>query len=925
MARRPGGIWIGWFCAAIGLVLAGSPILHAQPVAPRAPLPPPNLDSEAGEVTTRTVLQPATPSQLLPVPSINVPPTADVVLPDGSSVTLPSSTKQIIRFAPRYGKLNDYVVDPIGDDVQRVTYTGGLKVNVVMLGANPNDPAQEIEFATDNAVIWVKGQKKGTNILGGLNTQQADPARAGEAEKKKTTIELYCSGNVTVQIRASGPGGNEQTIRAEELYYDLEKTKAIAISADLETRFSLGADPLHLKSPEIWRLGPYEWKAFDTLVYSSKRPADPNLVIKSRTATLTEQDIVRRNIFGRPYRNLQTGAIDASVQRDIVAERNTFELLGVPFFYSRKYQADLSEPLGPLTNLTFSNNRVFGFTALVSNDLYKLLSFRGPKDTSWILHTDYMSRRGPALGSDFTYRNLFTDTLSGLGNNGAISLYGIRDDGEDILGGFRGPEPISPRYRGRAIWTHSQDLFENGTTYARFMGQAAYLSDKNFFEQYYNLRYSLEPNQETFAYVYGARGNQSWSALGEVNVNRPWVTETQWLPRVDAAMTGESLFDLFVYSGRASAGYAAFRSAAQLPIPVSPGDAKNVDTARFDWNQRLSLPIDLGPARLTPYGVVDTTYYTKDQSGDDRGRVVGGGGVKASIPFSKLYAAASSELFNVRGLNHKIEFGANAYAASATSSVAGLPQLDRLNDDNLDLTTRSFRPYAELFVNGTDGLALATDPRFDAQQYAIRRVLSNRPETLDTIQVVQGEIRQRLQTKRGMPGQDHTVDWMSLDLSASFYPSANRDNYGKNFAFLEYNFLWNWGDRTAFSSSGWTDPFDPAANYVNVGVSYNRPDGSNFYLGYRHIDPVRSRALIAVLGYQLNSKYSITSSNVFDFGTSIAQSSALLFNRTGTDLTVSVGFTYNAFINNFGIQFFILPNAGTSKVNGVPVISPFQR
>ncbi len=931
MARRPAIVWTWFVCAAIFAASAGPP-LRAQPtpVAPRLPLPPlPNFDAEPDVLpipvppgtTTRTVLQPGTPGGPLPPPTLITPLTPEVILPDGSSVTLPASTKQVIRFAPRYGKLNDYIVDPIGDDVQRITYTGGLKVNVVMLANTPGQPAQEIEFATDNAVIWVKGAKKGTDIMGGIRTERGDPAKPGDKPSDKMTIELYCSGNVVVQTRTAD-GKGDQTLRAEELYYDLDKSRAVGIAADLETRSLEGTDPVHLRTPELWRLGPKEWRAFDTLVYSSKRPSDPALTIASREATLTEQTVVRTNIFGRPYRRFGTGEIDVGSRRELSAKRNRFEILGIPFFYWPSYRADLDEPVGPLAGFGVRNDTVFGFQVYTTFDLYKLFGLRGPPLTSWILHVDYLSRRGPGIGTDFNYANLFG---SGYTNNGNISLYGLQDEGEDILGGFRGPEPTHPDFRGRAAWTHNQDLFESGTTYTRFMGQAVYLSDKNFFEQYYKLRYDQDQNQETFAYLYGASGNLSWSALGQVNVNRPWVTETQWLPRLDGALTGQSIFDTFLYSSRASAGYALLRPATQLPLPVIPTEAESVDTARVDWNQRLSIPFDLGPARLEPYGLVDLTYYSRDLNDRDRGRVVGAGGVRASIPFSKLYADAGSELFNVRGLNHKIEYGANFYAAKASSSVSDLPLLDRLQDDSNDLSDRSFRTQAPLFLPGGDGLAIQSSPRFDAQRYAIRRVLDNRPETLDTLQVVRGEVRQRLQTKRGLPGREHTVDWMTLDLSASFFPKPDRDNFGRSAAFLEYNFAWNWGDRTALLSSGWADPFDPAVNYLNVGVSYNRPDGGNLYLGYRHVDPVQSRAVILAFGYQLSRKYSITGSNVFDFGTQLAQSTSLAFNRTGTDLTMSIGFSYNAFVNNFGFQFLLLPNAALANRANQPIGSIYQR
>ena len=43
------------------------------------------------------------------------------------------------------------------------------------------------------------------------------------------------------------------------------------------------------------------------------------------------------------------------------------------------------------------------------------------------------------------------------------------------------------------------------------------------------------------------------------------------------------------------------------------------------------------------------------------------------------------------------------------------------------------------------------------------------------------DVRQRWQTKRGYPGQQHITDWMTLDLSGSFFPLSKRDNFGNNF------------------------------------------------------------------------------------------------------------------------------------------------
>jgi hypothetical protein len=867
-------------------------------------------------------------------------PSYESILPIGSSVTLPDTARQMIRFGPRYGVLNNAKSEPIPGvkDGQRVTYLGGLIVDVTYYdGPKP----RRVEFAADNVIMWVQGVKADFDLSRPLRVERPeadDPEKKKDGEKadesKRVKVEMYLSGNVVIRTRAEGSsqGPIEQTLRANEIYYDVENSKAIAVCADLESKFTTGFDSLHLRGQEIWQLGRHEFRSFDALTYSSKRPADPALVIETREASLVESNVVRRNVFGRPYRNARTGQPDVGFERMLTANENTIRFSGIPLAYFPRYVTDINDPGGPLVGVGFRSDRVMGlFQSYTTWDLFKLLGLRGAEGNRWFLNLDYLSLRGPGVGTDFFYRDLFGSAYRNVGN---FSVYGLYDDrGSDLLGGFRGPEPRNPYFRGRVNWTHNQDIFEEGTAFTRYTGQFAYLSDKNFYEQFYKLRFDQDRNQETFAYLYGASGNFAWSALGQVNVNRPWVTETSWLPRVDAALIGESFFDTLVYTGRASAGYARFQPATQEAISQLPSEADNVNTLRADLYQRLSLPFDVGPARIEPYGVMDLTAYSEDMTGSGRGRFYGGGGVKASVPFSRLYADVQSELLNVRGLHHKVELTGNYFVAKSDTDPTNLPLLDRLNDDVSDFSFRSFRRYGGvnrapnggLFRDTPEGVALATSPVFDPLLLANRRLIQNRPEILNDMQVLQGGIRQRWQTKRGPEGNDHTVDYMALDLSASFFPDRVRDNFGHSFGQFEYNFVWNIGDRTAFNSAGWFDPYSYGTRYFNLGMFFNRPDGSNLYVGYRHTDPIGSRVFLAVLGYQFSRKYSISVGNAFDFSNNFAQSTSVAFNRTGTDVTMSLGFSYNAFQNNLGVQFLLVPNAALANRQGRGVGNLFMQ
>lgn len=912
MGVRSTSLWVGVLALAmVGTAVGQQPKEQPTPPAkdgqewPRTALQPgrlpPPSPNRPNDPFVEPPISPFLPGTALPQPTPGSG--TDLVIPGGGQVNLPGGTRQLIRFGPRYERLPNYVINELPDDVTRLLYTGGAIVNVIYPGEG-GAGMQEIEFAADTVVAWVKGVK-GQNIAGGFEVDSGD-------KKEEKEIELYLAGDVVIRSLnpAGGPNGEpmEQVLRAPEIYYNVTRNRAIAMDADLEMKGIGVPDSVHIRGQEVWRLGRNEWQAFNTLTYSSKRPNDPNLTVEAAQSRLLQQRAVRTNIFGRPYRG-PGGEQEIGFQRTLINEQASARLFGLPFFYSPRTETDLSEPFGPLAGIGLGNDQIFGFQVYTSWDVYKLLAQRPRVGHRWVLDVDYLAERGLGLGTMYNYAGQDFFGLEGP-NVGFLRLYGISDSApEDILGGSRGPQPPKPDYRGRAHWRHSQDLYESSTTWLRHMAQVQYLSDKNFLEQYYKIEFDIGPNQETFWYLHGATDNFWGSSWLEANMDRRWVTEAEWLPRFDGAMIGESLLnDWFIYSARGSAGYARLLPSIEDPLPVLVTDDQ-VSTGRLNLNQRLSAPFDLGPLRLDPYGVLDLTQYTEDLTGESRGRFYGAGGLTASLSGSRVYREASSEIFNVRGLNHKVTLEGNYHASRSDTNYERLPQLDRMFDDALDQGYRNIRPIQTQFVPGPAGILLQDSALYDPQQYAIRRLVENSVDTLDGLQVIQAAVRQRLQTKRGFPGSEHVVDWMSLDLSASYFPDPARDNYGQSWSFLEYYYLWHMGDRFSFTSAGWYDPLENGPGYYNVGINYNRPDGTNVFLSYRHTDPIRSRALTAVINYQLSQKYSMNIAGAYDFGINEAITNSVSFARVGTDTTVLFGFTYNALVNNFGLQFAIVPNA----------------
>jgi hypothetical protein len=879
-------------------LLAAAPVADAQPIRRVT-----GLDDPFSGVTERTdaglpTMSPVPPRTAYQPPQPDRDPSQpDFVLPDGAPIPVPQSKPKVYNIGSRYGTRLNLQSQDLDDGTSRILATGGLLLSVAS-----TDGSETTEFATDNAVIW----RRGAGAKAPLNGQVTE----GDG---KTAVEVYLSGFVIIRTaRGKGTKRVVQTLRAEEVYYDAENNRAIAIRGDLEMALPNSVDPFHMRGDEVRRLDLENWEILQGSASASKLPSDPGLRFDSQRFTLSERRTIRRNIFGIPFRDLLTGEV-VEYQEQLVTGKNVITRLGgVPVFYQPVLQLDATDPLGPLQSFGFSQARQFGPSFYTTWDLFELLALRPPPGQTLRLNADYMQKRGPATGIDYTYRvpgDSPTDLPRGAG---WIKVYGINDNGDDLLGGNRGPEPVQPINRGRVMWRHQQSIGDE----FYFQGQLGLLSDKNFLEQYYKNEFDMGPNQETFAYLTWQRRNFGASALVEDRFARQWVTETNHLPEVRGHLIGQTfLDDLFVYSARGSATYAQLLPTKDPPYALLPTEQRD-STGRFDLWQELSVPFALGPVKLAPYGVLELTDYTSDLNGNEIGRVYGGGGERASLPFSRLYDDVSSDLLNVRGIYHKIVFGANYLYARTNVPFSKLPLLDRLNDDATDQAYRNITPFQSQLVPGLPGLALMNSPslasQFNPQLYAIRRLVENRIDTLDNMDVLQADVRQRFQTKRGYPGMEHIVDVLTLDVSASYFPEARRDDFGHPFAFLEYAALWNAGDRTAVVSNGWFEPYQGGSRYWTLGAYLNRTDRTNLYLGYRQTDPLRSKAVTLGLSYQLSHRYFLTTSVTYDFGIQAALSNSLMLTRTGTDMTVSMGFTYTAFVNSFGFQFLVIPNLASA-------------
>jgi lipopolysaccharide export system protein LptA len=822
---------------------------------------------------------------------------------------------KVIRVTPRNTTRFDADIKPGGPNEQVIVITGGVQVYVDDL-----EQVGIVDMSTDRAVLWVRNVDAQGFLSG---------AASGDATDAQ--IEAYLEGHVEIRRETTrGPNaGATQILKADQAYYDVSRNVAQLINAEVVATQPGLPNEVHLRAQEIRQTAANRFEASQAAVYSSRLPSDPDLFVQAQTASLEIREVPVSGLFGSAATD-ESGQPLKNSQLYGVANDITLNVLDVPIFYLPSVEGDLRDPLGPLEQVRFKHDRIFGTGLLVDWDMFKLLGLEAPSGARWRLETDYLSKRGPALGTTLETAGHKPFGLPG-NDQTLLKAYGIYDDGTDILGPGREYDP-SKNFRGRVLFRRRHEITPDLT----LLSQINFLSDRNFLEQYYKREFDDDFVQDTFTYL--KKQHDFWALTLQTQMNiRSWVTQTEWLPLFEGRVIGYSPFERLTYFARGSAGFANQQATSDLtqsylatpfldefertrPLPPSSDlpHFDSINSGRFDLWQEFDLPLSAGPFKVVPYGLFDITHYTETLVDEQVTRLYGGGGVRASIPFTRVYPEVCSQLFNLNGIAHKIVVMGDYRFVQSNEDFRELPLLDRLDDDATDQARRDLRiNRLQTSAPGSTAFNLATSPLYDPQLYALRRGLETSLENLDDLQIVRLGVRQRWQTKRGFPGAEHILDWMTLDLRGTFFPDADRDNFGHDFAFLEYDYTWHVGDRTTLLSSGWMDPFPDGARVWNIGVVLDRPERALFYIGYRQIEPVDSQAVIIRASYIFSPKWAGTVGTIYDFGQKESLGTALVLTRIGTDLQVSLGFNYDALQNNFGVTFEVMPALAGSRIRGM--------
>ncbi len=609
--------------------------------------------------------------------------------------------------------------------------------------------------------------------------------------------------------------------------------------------------------------------------------------------------------------------------------RNNFVYVnGIPVFYWPLLSADFTNPRTFIRRVQVGSDRVFGTQLGVGVDLKQVLGISGrAPNVDWIGTVDYLSKRGWGLGTSVDYQLAEFLGLQGPAR-GFFDAWGIKEQGLDNLGADRRALTPETDNRGRVLWQHRQRL-PNGL---QITGEFGYVSDRNFLEAYFEDEWDEWKDQTTGVELKYLDGHSSWNVAADFQINE-FFTQTGWLPKLDQFQLGQPLLDdQLTWFGHSQIGYARMGQATK---PLDPTDAAgfnplaweaDVEGIRAGGRHEIDAPFRLGGINFVPYVLGEVMHWGDDLSGNDLTRLYGQTGIRASLPMWTVDPTVHSTLWNLNGLAHKVVFESEFLWADANRDLDELPLYDPLDDDATEHFRRRFVDDDFGGVpNVGDFVPRKFDERFFALRYGMQSWVTGPTEIADDLTVLRLGAKQRWQTKRGLPGQQRIIDWMSLDTDVSLFPDADRDNFGSVGGMLQYDWRWYVGDRLTLMSDGYADTFADGLRIVTIGGYIGRPERGSLFVGLRSIEgPISSNILQTSFNYRMSPKWLATATSIIDFGPAGNIGQNFDLTRIGESFLVTLGANVDESRGNLGFRFAVEPRflslSRRATAGGVPIL-----
>ena len=515
------------------------------------------------------------------------------------------------------------------------------------------------------------------------------------------------------------------------------------------------------------------------------------------------------------------------------ADNTTVNIGGFPFLWWPRLTGDLKSGDTPLHTIRGGYSGSDGVNIETEWWLFRLLGLEEPKDVDAILGLDYFTDRGPVIRYELDYLRDYYEGYS----RGFL----IDDHGQDQLS--RNREDLVPpsELRGRVLWRHRHYLPRDW----EMQLELSYISDSDWLEQFEEDEYDTGKDQETAIYLKKQRDNWAFSLLANSRL-MDFISLTEHYPEARLVVFGEPIERFLTGFLDARAGVVRLRANNTFP-PPDPLESSGV--LRADARGELDMPIQLGILKIVPYASIRGTVWDDSPTTGGEQRYFATAGVRAGTQFWRIYDHVHSRLLDLRRLRHIIQPQVHVFAT----------------DSNMGHGDLGVRMYP--FDQDVEGLR-----DFGAVSVALL---------------------QTFQTKRGPLDNLRTVDWMNLNVRATFFnrwsplwstadfsdPAWPTNmarvvsrgrwvDYRPEYSFprdnIQADMSLRLSDTTLLFADATYDMYDRGMDRVNVGLAVARSPRLSYFFSDRYDSPLDTQVFTAGATYKLNEKYTIAGAHQMD-------------------------------------------------------------
>lgn len=713
----------------------------------------------------------------------------------------------------------------------------------------------------------------------------------GEAEQLKRVGQVvtaaYLEGDVRILYTPTISGRNEQRLRADRAYYELEIDRAVLTDAVIHTMEPQRQIPLVIRADTIRQLSEGEYKA-DNVELTTSSFAVPSYSIKSDKAYVRQYD---------------TGDPRYGNRTVFSAHGNTFRAYNVPFFYWPWASGSMTEQGSALREILLGSGRGFGPSVRTRWGLFETLGKIPPEDLDVSFTADYFGDRGPAGGIDADYKGGFiTDTSKQPWSFiGDFRSYVVNDHGEDRLGHNRRRVDPEDDLRYRFLWEH-QHFFPSDW---QLQLRAGVVSDPTFLEEWFQREFNDGLPHDLSINLKRQRQSEAVVIAGNIQPN-DFVTnagmlqeqfEVERYPELGYYRIGDSFWnDQFTFFSantasalhfqQSDASYAdmGFRGAIDPFPPGLPAGLPSIGTTgltddtvyRGDFRQEINYPFSAGQFRVVPYVVGRVTAYSDTPNGSDETRLYAGTGLRLSTAFWRTDDTASSDFLDIHRLRHVIEPTINLHTGISTTDREDVFIYDEQVDG----------------INDISALQLAVNQRWQTKRGGAGRWRSVDVFTLNT----------ELNLFLNQPDDDDLRPTMFRGLYFPTHPEASVPRNSVNI-----DALWRLSDSTAVFYDMQYNLDELMLATTSVGLAAQRDQRLAYFVGARYIGELNSTIASLAASYDLTPKYSFRVSQSFNLSQRRNENSSFTLVRKFDRFYMTFAFFYDAVEDESGFRFGLYP------------------